>query len=197
MQYFQTLPKLLVKDKQSIQSVTNLLARVNIISSLMEDPLIYYTYDIQDSDTPEIIAHKYYGSVNRFWMVLFANQMLDPQWDWPMNNVVFDSYINQKYSIVEQSQIHHYEKIITNTTIPDGSVSTETITISEEDYNNLFETSRTYSTITGNVNITVTKNVVDNYTYEYDLNESKRNIKLLNKTYADKLETEFNKLMNR
>jgi len=197
MQYFQTLPKLAVKDKQSIQIATNLLARVSIVSSLMEDPLIYYTYDIQESDTPEIIAHKYYGDVNRFWMVLFANQMLDPQWDWPLPNKVFDSYINQKYTIVEQSQIHHYEKIITNTTIPDGSVSTEIITISEEDYNNLFETSRTYSTITGNVNITVTKNVVDNYTYEYDLNESKRNIKLLNKTYADRLETEFNKLMNR
>ena len=197
MNYFQTLPKLLVKDKQSIQVATNLLARVNIISSLIEDPLIYYSYDIQDSDTPEIIAHKYYGSVNRFWMVLFANQILDPQWDWPMNNLVFDSFINSKYTIQELSQTHHFEKIITNTTIPEGLVSSETITISEDDYNDLFESSKTYSTVTGNVNIRISKNAVDNYTYEYNLNESKRNIKLLNKSYADKLEVEFNKLMNR
>ena len=196
MNYFQTLPKLLVKDKQSIQIVTNLLARVNIISSLMEDPLIYYSYDIQDSDTPEIIAHKYYGSMSSFWMVLFANQMLDPQWDWPLTGAVFDSYVNGKYTLQQLSLPHHYEKIITNITIPDGSVSSKTITISEEDYNNLSESSNTYSTVTGNVNISISKNVVDNYTYELDLNESKRNIKILNKIYVDKLEVEFNKLMN-
>lgn len=196
MNYFQNLPKLIVRDKQSLQIATNLLARVNVISSLLENPLIYYTYDIQDSDTPEIIAHKYYGNVNRFWMVLFANQMLDPQWDWPMTNAVFDSYVNSKYTIQELSQTHHFEKIITNTTIPEGSVSSQTITISEDDYNDLLESSKIYSTVTGNVNIRISKNVVDNYTYEYDLNESKRNIKLMNKTYASKLEVEFNKLMN-
>lgn len=196
MNYFQTLPKLLVKDKQSIQVATNLLARVNIISSLIEDPLIYYSYDIQDSDTPEIIAHKYYGSMSRFWMVLFANQILDPQWDWPLTGAVFDSYVNGKYTLQQLSLPHHYEKIITNTTIPDGSVSSKTITMSEEEYNNLSESSNTYSTVTGNVNISISKNVVDNYTYELDLNQSKRNIKILNKIYVDKLEVEFNKLMN-
>jgi hypothetical protein len=196
MNYFQTLPKLIVKDKQSIQVVTNLLARVNIISSLVEDPLIYYAYDIKDSDTPEIIAHKYYGNVNRFWMVLFSNQILDPQWDWPLTNRVFDSYINEKYTIQELSLPHHYEKVVTNTIIPDGSISSETITISEEDYNNLFESSKTYSTVTGKVNIQISKRAVDNYTYELNLNELKRKIKLLNKSYATKLEVEFNKLMN-
>jgi hypothetical protein len=196
MNYFQTLPKLIVRDKQSIQVVTNLLARVNIISSLVEDPLIYYAYDIKDSDTPEIIAHKYYGNVNRFWMVLFSNQILDPQWDWPLTNRVFDFYINEKYTIQELSLTHHYEKIVTNTTIPDGSVSSETITISEEDYNDLLESSITYSTVTGKVNIQISKRAVDNYTYELNLNESKRKIKLLNKSYATKLEVEFNKLMN-
>jgi hypothetical protein len=196
MNYFQTLPKLIVRDKQTSQIVTNLLTRVNIISTLLQDPLIFYAYDIQDSDTPEIIAHKYYGDVNRFWMVLFANQILDPQWDWPLTGPVFDSYVNGKYTIQELSLPHHYEKIITNTTIPDGSVSLETITISEEDYNDLLESSKTYSTVTGNVNIQISKNAVDNYTYELNLNESKRKIKLINKTYASKLEVEFNKLMN-
>ena len=50
-----------------------------------------------------------------------------------------------------------------------------------------------YITISGQE---ITRNAVDNFTYEYDLNESKRNIRLLNKTYCDKLEIEFRKLMN-
>jgi hypothetical protein len=196
MNYFQTLPKLIVRDKQTSQIVTNLLARVNIISTLLENPLIFYEYDIQDSDTPEIIAHKYYGSMDRFWMVLFSNEMLDPQWDWPMTSRVFDSYINAKYTPAEQEALHHYQKTVTNTTLPEGIITSETFTISEDDYNDLVESSRTYSTITGNVNIKISKNIVDNYTYELNLNESKRKIKLLNKSYASRLETEFNKLMN-
>ena len=196
MNYFQTLPKLVVKEKQSAQIITNLLARVNIISDLFQDPLLFYTYDIKDSDTPEIIAHKYYGDVNRFWMVLFSNEIVDPQWDWPMSTKVFDSYINDKYSPIELTQVHHYEKIITTTNLQNNMVKKEVITISEDDYNSLLETSKNYTTITGDVNIQISKNVVDNYTYEYDLNESKRTIKLINKVYATRIETEFNKLMN-
>ena len=196
MIYFQNLPKLIVRDKQTSQIVTNLLARVNLISDLLENPLIFYSYDIQESDTPEIIAHKYYGSVDRFWMVLFSNEMLDPQWDWPLTSKVFDSYMNSKYTPNELDQINHYEKTITNTILPEGTSSSKTINISEEEFNSLVETSKTYSTTTGDVNITITKRAVDNYTYEYDLNESKRKIKLLNKSYATRLENEFIKLMN-
>jgi hypothetical protein len=196
MNYFQTLPKLIVRDKQTSQIVTNLLARVNIISTLLQDPLIFYSYDIKDSDTPEIIAHKYYGSVDRFWMVLISNEMLDPQWDWPLTNRVFDSYINEKYTPAELDEIHHYEKTITNRTILEGTISSKTITISKDEYDSLVESSKTYSTVTGDVNITISKKIVDIYTYELNLNESKRKIKLLNKSYASRLETEFNKLMN-
>jgi hypothetical protein len=196
MNYFQNLPKLIIREKQTSQIITDLLARVNIITTLLQDPLIFYSYDIKDSDTPEIIAHKYYGSVDRFWMVLISNEILDPQWDWPLTNKVFNSYINSKYTPAEITEINHYEKTITNTIIPEGTISSKTIVISEDEYNSLVESSETYSTITGDVNITITKNIVDNYTYELNLNESKRRIKLLNKSYATKLENEFNKLMN-
>jgi len=43
--------------------------------------------------------------------------------------------------------------------------------------------------------VDITKSAVDNFAYEYLSNESKRNIKILNKNYADRLEVEFRKLM--
>jgi hypothetical protein len=58
---------------------------------------LYYTYDIQEGDTPEIIAHKYYGDSYRYWIVLFANELLDPQWDWPMTYKMFEQYLADKY----------------------------------------------------------------------------------------------------
>jgi hypothetical protein len=108
MNYFQTLPKLLVKDKQSIQIVTNLLARVNIISSLIEDPLIYYSYDIQDSDTPETLADRIYGDMMLYWVILVANNLFDPRWDWPLDEDTLRRYIVDKYGAGNEGAVHHY-----------------------------------------------------------------------------------------
>ena len=87
MQYFSTLPKIVYIDKDQTSRVyTNLMSRADIIPSLLDNPLVFYTYDIQDEDTPEIVASKYYGDVNRHWLVLYANQILDPQWQWPLTS---------------------------------------------------------------------------------------------------------------
>jgi hypothetical protein len=196
MKYFQTLPKLIFAGSQSSQLVTNLLARVNIISSLITDPLIFYSYDIQEGDTPEIVAHKYYGDMERFWIVLIANQIFDAQWDWPLSSFVFNQYLNKKYNPEQLTEINYYEKIITKNDVVTGTITVENIVIDEDTYNNLSDSTTTYSTPTGDVIVDIKRNSVDNFTYEFNLNESKRNIKILNKNYADRLELEFRKLMS-
>jgi hypothetical protein len=196
MKYFQLLPKLITVNKNSLQVSTNLLARVNIISSLITDPLLFYSYDLQDGDTPEIIAHKYYGDIERFWIVLLVNQFFDPQWDWPLSNYVFNNYLKQKYTPEQLTDINYYEKIITQTDVSTKTITQQNIVIDADTYNNLTDSTVKYTTSTGDVIVEITRNAVDNFTYEYDLNESKRNIRLLNKTYCDKLEIEFRKLMN-
>mgnify|MGYP003348404514 FL=1 len=98
MQYFDTLPKIIYTDQYGVRRIkTNIMARTNIIPQVLKNPLLYYSYDIQDSDTPEIIAHKYYNDMYRYWLVLFANQLMDPQWNWPLNYNAFQSYLQDKY----------------------------------------------------------------------------------------------------
>ena len=53
----------------------------------------------------------------------------------------------------------------------------------------------TYTLPTGVVSVTRTGRAVTYYTYELELNESKRNIKLLNQNYVDEFESEFKRLM--
>ena len=85
MQYFDTLPKIIYTDSYGIKTIrTDIMTRASVIPSTFKNPILYYKYDIQDSDTPEIIAHKYYNDMYRYWIVLFANQILDPVWDWPL-----------------------------------------------------------------------------------------------------------------
>lgn len=199
MQYFNTLPKLIYTDENGTSSLrVNLLARARIIPELLKNPLVYYTYDIQEGDTPEIIAYKYYGDSYLYWVVLLANEIIDPQWEWPLNGNQFMSYLQEKYG--EQniySEIHHYEKIITQFDETTKITTTTNITIDEDTYNSLVETSNTYTLPTGPVSVAVKKKAVTVYEYESLLNESKRNIKILNSLYVDQLQTEFRNLMSK
>jgi hypothetical protein len=198
MQYFNTLPKIVQFDDKGVARLyTNLLVRGNIIPEFLKNPAIYYKYDIQEGDTPEIIAHKYYGDSYRYWIVLFANQLMDPQWDWPMSGTVFENYLVAKYgqSFNTHSEIHDYQKVSTQFDSGTNTTTVESVELSVEDYNSLVETTETYSLPTGDVTVSITKNAVSYYDYEYNLNESKRTIRILNSSYVAQMENEFKRLM--
>ncbi len=197
MQYFNSLPKIRYVDQNNVTTVyTNLMARASVIPSVLNNALVYYSYDVQDGDTPEIIAYKYYGDVNRFWIVLYCNQLNDPQWDWPLSSNKFQKYILNKYNTGNLNSTHHYERITTKTNINTNTTTVDTETISQEVYDSLqSNTTTTYTLGSETITVNVVKSVVTNYEYENSLNESKRNIKILNKAYADKLESQFLELM--
>lgn len=197
MQYFNSLPKIKYVDKNNVTTVyTNLMARASVIPSVLNNALVYYSYDVQDGDTPEIIAYKYYGDVNRFWIVLYCNQLNDPQWDWPLSSNKFQKYILNKYNTGNLNSTHHYERVTTKTNINTNTTTIETETISQEVYNSLqSNTTTTYTLGSETIVVNVAKSIVTNYEYENFVNESKRNIKILNKAYADKLESQFLELM--
>jgi len=197
MQYFNSLPKIRYVDQNNVTTAyTNLMARASVIPSVLNNALVYYSYDVQDGDTPEIIAYKYYGDVNRFWIVLYCNQLNDPQWDWPLSSNKFQKYILNKYNTGNLNSTHHYERITTKTNINTNTTTVDTETISQEVYNSLqSNTTTTYTLGSETITVNVVKSVVTNYEYENSLNESKRNIKILNKAYADKLESQFLELM--
>jgi hypothetical protein len=198
MQYFDSLPKMLYSDAGGNSKVmTNIMARVSIIPQILNNPAVYYEYDIQDGDTPEIIAHKYYGDSYRYWLVLFANQLMDPQWDWPLSGNELSAYLVEKYGVGYNTytEIHHYEKIITQFDYGTNTTTTNKVTVDEDTYNAIVSQTNVFSLPTGDVSITVDKLAVSVYDYELDLNEQKRSIKILNTAYVNQVEEEFKKLM--
>ena len=198
MQYFDTLPKIVYTNSagQSL-AMTNLLARASVIPQILKDPLVYYSYDIQEGDTPEIIAHKYYGDSYRYWIVLFANELLDPQWDWPMTYNMFEQYLADKYPSTNiYVEVEYYEKVITQYDVNTQTTTVNKVRIDEDIYNSLPVTqTATYTLPTGPVTITTERNAVSIYDYELALNESKINIKILNSNYVNEVENQLKKLM--
>ena len=200
MLFFQNIPNIFYNLSESPTFrpivVKNILASLKIREALKEPTLIYYTYFIKDSDTPEIIADKYYDSPNRHWIVLLYNNIIDPQYDWPMSYDVFKKYLTNKYGSVENAQttVHSYNKIITKVDSFTGFSDDKIYQIDAETYASLPVTNNEVINLTGGgtVTITTTKESVSKYSYEETLNENKRVIKILDKIYVNMLEQEFN-----
>jgi predicted DNA-binding ArsR family transcriptional regulator len=222
MKYFQTIPKIASIDYIGNYVVlTNLLVRAEIIPSLLNNPALFYQYDIQDGDTPEIIADKYYGDSYRYWLVLFANQIIDPQWNWPMNTNLFKDYLVDKYtsatanafnvsantvtyaqiSAYTEGTVKNYVKTITTTDSVSETSTTNTFYLDQVTYDNVITGTTTKSfppgknSSGGSITQVINKYTQSIYDYENQQNESMRSINLINSVYVPQFEAQFKSLM--
>lgn len=77
--------------------VRDLSRRSRVLPSSITNPYLFLPYTITDEDRPEDIAYYYYGSTDYTWLVLLANNMIDPYHDWPLKDEDFHKYIIKKY----------------------------------------------------------------------------------------------------
>lgn len=213
--FFNYYPKTFYTSNNNstgIDTVTNIIARFGFEKSLKENSSAFYKYSIKDSDTPEIIAHKFYQHVERHWIVLLFNDIIDPQYDWPLQSDTLIDYINTKYSTVEYantantlvtglswaqniSHVQAYYKIITRTSA-DGTDIVEKITVDANTYANIAATSISYTlNNASSITQTVSKTTQTYYDYELELNEAKREIKLLKGDFVSEVEKEFKRVI--
>lgn len=187
--------------------LTNLVTRASLMEQMRTNPMLFYKYTIQDGDTPEIVAEKYYGDPYRYWLVLHANEIMDPLWQWPLTNAQFADFINTKYAAEAEdanmtpfeytnTTVKYYEKIVTKSNSYSEETDEEVFAITEEEYNSLTESTQSYQLSNTDIcTVTTTKRTLSIYDYEYELNEGRRIINLLNEIYANSFEEAFKSLM--
>ena len=209
MFYFDTLPKITTPDENGNRIVlTNILTRAALLEEFQNNPMLFYQYSIQDGDTPEIVADKYYNSPYSYWIILYSNNILDPLWEWPLTREQFFDYIDEKYKDeaaaanltpfeYTNTTIFAYQKITKTTNLNEDVENIVYTNVTEDDYNSLSTSSQTYTI--GNVyscNVEISKRSVTIFDYEYQKNEDKRIIKILNSSYVARFEKIFKTLMS-
>lgn len=201
-------------NKTALDVVTNITTRFGFEQSLKENSNVFYPYEIKDSDTPETIASKIYGSSERHWIVLNFNNIIDPQYDWPLNYSNFIKYVNEKYaangaanSTVQtgltwaqsQNNVHSYYKIVTRSSTAittDSKTIKEKVEITADTYSNVAVGTTQYTLNNGTIiNETVDKEKLTYYDYEMEQNEKKRKIKLLKPEFASDVFEEFKQII--
>jgi len=107
--YFSKFPFLFytLDDGKSYQLTTDIFRRTAFISNVIQNVAFYDEYDVQDGETPEIIADMVYGNSEYHWIIMMANDIVDPVLDWPMTYNQLVKYSEDKYDNIQA--IHHYE----------------------------------------------------------------------------------------
>ena len=179
--YFSYFPATVhdLKQDGTLVSVTNVLKRF-IIKQNVEDRIdVFQEYNLQDGDRPDIIAEKYYGNSNYAWIVLLYNKMIDPIYEWPLFGTDFTNYITNKYGSVTTAMATNkkYYRILYQgfTKIDRTRVPTKKLEVDLTTYNSLG----------GNDKSTQTA-----YEWEAELNDERRNIRLLDEVYLDRIVNE-------
>ena len=133
--YFDLFPKIqydINGDGLTTETATNIFKRLGILKDVINNATSYIIYEVEENDTPEIIAEKVYNDAGAGWMILYANKIIDPQFEWPLNDETFRKYITIKYGsiAIAQTTYHHFEKIVETTV--DGETHTRTYIVNKE-----------------------------------------------------------------
>ena len=211
--YFNYFPKTFYSSDNSatgLDTVTNIISRFSFEQTLKDNSSAFYKYTVQDSDTPEIIAYKYYGSSERHWVVLLFNDIIDPQFDWPLRYDAFINFVDKKYTAngaanttvqtglawaMSMNNVQAYYKIVTKTDIDNISL-VEKIQVDANVYANVSSTTQIFTLADGaTITQIITKEKKTHYDYEMEENESKREIRLIKKEFIPQIEKEFKKVI--
>lgn len=178
--YFSAFPnvKYTLDDKVSYQNIQDIFRRVLLSYTIKTGASYFQVYDIKDKETPEIVADKFYRSAKLHWIILHANEIIDPRYDWCMSDYDLLEYVKAKYGDENVYSIHHYEKVLYEGTDAEIVITSPTTTITNLD------------------GVTITYPIsVSNFEYEVALNEKKRSIKIVEPQLVPSLITTFNNII--
>lgn len=185
--YFSFFPKVQYNGKEAV----NISKRVKVLEYLYGKNADYLAYTISDGEKAEDIAYYYYGDIGKVWLVYLANNIIDPYSQWPLNNSEFEAMLMAKYKT--QSGARGYN-IITWT--QNTSITTNIVYYVNYENPDLKISKDTF-TLNSNLQLinAAEWNPVRYYEYEFELNENKRNIFLVNRVYAEQAKEDLKRLL--
>ena len=171
MAYFTNFGKILYDPigDNNPKLVTNIMSRVRMRAHMKKNVIMLDTYDVQENESPEIVADKHHGSPYYHWVVMLLNDISDVNHDWVKSTRQLQKYLLSKYTEIELTETHHYEI---------SQTSGDTTTMIEVE-------NTTYPSAS----------IVTNYEYEVAINDEKRSIDLLRNEYLGFFEDEFQSLI--
>lgn len=84
--------------------MVNIAERAVILNKIFSNRYVFYPYTVKNGMRPEQVAEKYYGDPNLVWIVYLSNNIIDPYYDWTMDDETFNQYLTSKYGSVDTAK---------------------------------------------------------------------------------------------
>lgn len=168
MAYFEKLKYIPYPINGDYRVVRDITLNIRFKKEFIENINVYAEYDIEENETPEIIAEKLYGNPNLYWLLMLFNQRYDYIRDFPLDSNTLSEFIEKKYGNGNAYEQHilngkkHYET-------PEGIVVDGTHPRAE---------------------------TISNHEYEFAINEKKRRIKIIDPSLISQIERELETLFD-
>ena len=191
MAYFKRLPDLLYPSlKKDISSfdyikIKNLFKRAKLRDDFLNVFSAFEKYSIVGDERSDNVSEKIYKDPEYDWLILIVNNVQNARTDWPMSQSDLSSFLSEKYTDQELSQINHYEtKEVRNSSgelvLPGKLIVDSNFTFKYADLG----ATTTYSSLVS----------VSNFEYENYLNEEKRNIIILRSEFVKLVEKDLRRV---
>jgi hypothetical protein len=143
--------------------VTDIFHRISM-NKFKNNLIFLQTVTIPDGFTVEQVADKFYGNPEYHWVIMIVNDIVDIRQEWPMSNSDILAFTKKKYGETGIYETHHYRTNDDSKLIVDYNAEDLSSGATES---------------------------VSNYQYEEELNNKKREIKMLNAKYLGEFVTIF------
>ena len=168
--YFNNFPQIPYDPTGSgnFSTIQDIMVRIKVRDYIKENASLFAKYSVPDGHSPEIVAHALYGDSTLHWVILLFNQITNVYYEWQLSRRNFQKYVLDKYTNPDGT--HHYEV--------SQSSGGAWVKIKVE------------SDVAGAVAVT-------NLEYEAELQDKKREIRVLQPNFLGQFTQEFTSLLKK
>ena len=178
MSYFSRFPLFVydVKNNNNYKLLPDILRRVKLRATIKSGGMLFDRYDVKEGEKPEDVAFKWFGDPELHWVILMTNNITDRYYEWPMNQAQFAEFLTDKYGAGSVDVFQEDEG-----TRDSGRTTGQ----GPSDYSHLVEVNSD----------TDNASSISNREYEERIQDSKRQIQLLDKSFLGDFIAEFDRLI--
>ena len=197
--FFENFPRIAytLDDNETEQVIQDIFKRAILSKEFQDNNSYFETYEVLGGETPEQLSFRFYGTPDLHWLILLTNNIIDPRFEWPLNEDNLIKHTQDKYG--SERNI-----FTTNRAVNAKGFQVETFFILLEDSTHknpkrlLIETPKDAGINTPIVykESEIGTDFQSNYEVEELTNESYRLIKILKAEIVERVITDYNALIN-
>lgn len=101
--YFEKFP--LIQYANTI--AVDITRSAKLLDTVYNNPYLYYRYNIIQGERADNIADRVYADQYSDWILHLSNKIVDPYYEWYLDQASFNSFIIKKYGSIQLSQLKY------------------------------------------------------------------------------------------